>query len=105
MLTGTRDIITHDGHPFFMRPVVSWMTKSDIPILELLAESGLELPPAAIAHNIEGISYSTIKRRLSILEKENMIIKTKEKQGYYGISERGQRYLEGELEREDLERL
>lgn len=87
-----------------MRPLVSWMTKSDPAILELLHESGLELPPAAISHNVDGVSHPTVKRRLPILHKHGLVEKTPEKRGYYRLTERGRAYLAGELDVDDLEK-
>jgi DNA-binding transcriptional ArsR family regulator len=86
-----------------MRPVVSWMTKSDPAILELLDESGIDLPPAVISHNIEGISHPTVKRRLPVLNEHGLVDKTSEKRGYYRITKRGHAYLVGNLDAEDLE--
>lgn len=86
-----------------MRPLVSWMTKSDPAILELLEESGLEIPPAVISHNIDGISHPTVKRRLPVLEDHGLVAKAPEKRGYYRITDHGRDYLAGELDASDLE--
>lgn len=86
-----------------MRPLVSWMTKSDPAILELLQESGLELPPAVIAHNVSGVSHPTVKRRLPTLAEHGLVEKSSEKQGYYRLTDRGTAYLSGDLDSEDLE--
>ena len=87
-----------------MRPLVSWMTKSDPAILELLEESGLELPPAVISHNIDGISHPTVKRRLPVLQDHGLVKKISEKRGYYRITDDGRAYLAGELDADDLEK-
>jgi DNA-binding HxlR family transcriptional regulator len=79
------------------------MTKSDPIILELLEESNLDLPPSVISHNIEGISYSSVKRRLPELQQHNLVEKVSEKRGYYRITERGSSYLAGEIRTEELE--
>ncbi|TKX86132.1 ArsR family transcriptional regulator [Halorubrum sp. SS5] len=86
-----------------MRPLVSWMTKSDPAILELLHESDIDLPPAVISHNVDGVSHPTVKRRLPILNEHGLVEKTSEKRGYYRITERGRAYLAGDLDSDDLE--
>jgi len=86
-----------------MRPLVSWMTKSDPAILELLHESDLDLPPAVISHNVDGVSHPTVKRRLPILDEHGLVKKTSKKRGYYRITERGRAYLTGDLDTDDLE--
>ena len=86
-----------------MRPLVSWMTKSDPAILEILQESGLELPPAVISHNVVGVSHPTVKRRLPILKEHGLVEKADEKRGYYRITDRGRAYLAGELDADELE--
>ena len=86
-----------------MRPVISWMTKSDPAILSLLDEAELDLPPAVIAHNIEGVSHPTVNRRLPVLLEHDLVEKVDERKGYYAISDRGRAYLAGELDAEDLE--
>lgn len=87
-----------------MRPIVSWMTKSDPAILELLQESGLALPPAVVSYNIQGVSHPTVTRRLPILEEHEMVEKVEESKGYYAITDRGSSYLAGEIDADDLER-
>ncbi|QIB75737.1 ArsR family transcriptional regulator [Halogeometricum borinquense] len=86
-----------------MRPLVSWMTKSDPAILELFEESGLSMPPAVVSYNIEGVSHPTVKRRLPILAEHGLLEKAGDKRGYYRITDRGRAYLEGEVETEELE--
>ena len=86
-----------------MRPLVSWMTKSDPASLELLHESDIDLPPAVISHNVDGVSHPTVKRRLPILDEHGLVEKVSEKRGYYRIPERGRAYLAGELDSADLE--
>jgi len=86
-----------------MRPLVSWMTKSDPAILELFEESGLAMPPAVVSYNISGVSHPTVKRRLPVLEKHCLLEKVEDKRGYYRITDRGRAYLSGNLDTEDLE--
>ncbi len=79
------------------------MTKSDPALLELFAETGIAMPPAVVAYNIDGVSRSTVKRRLSVLTANSLLEKVDDNRGYYRISDRGRAYLEGELEAADLE--
>ena len=86
-----------------MRPLVSWMTKSDPAILEFFEETGIAMPPAVVSYNIRGVSHPTVKRRLPILVDHELLEKVDENRGYYQISDCGVAYLEGELDAEDLE--
>lgn len=86
-----------------MRPLVSWMTKSDPAILEVFGEAGIAIPPAVAEFNLEGISKSTISRRLPVLVDHGLLERVDEERGYYRITDRGRAYLEGELESDDLE--
>jgi len=86
-----------------MRPLVSWMTKSDDAILELLAECGIAIPPRAIAFNIENVSRPTIDRRLPKLEDAGLVERYDDPQGYTRITDRGRAYLAGELDADELE--
>ncbi|OYR54641.1 phage repressor protein [Halorubrum sp. E3] len=86
-----------------MRPVVSWMTKSDDAILELLDECGIAIPPRAIAFNIDNVSRPTIDRRLRKLEDAGLVERYDDPQGYTRITDRGRAYLAGELDNDDLE--
>lgn len=85
-----------------MRPVVSWMTKSDDAILELLSETDIALPPAVISFNIE-ISHPTVRRRLPNLLNHELVRKADEDKGYYEITEKGREYLAGDLDASELE--
>ena len=87
---------------FLMRPVVPWMTKSDDAILELLAETNIALPPAVISFNID-VSHPTVRRRLPKLLKHDLVRKADEDKGYYEITEKGRKYLAGDLDTNDLE--
>ncbi len=88
-----------------MRPLVSWMTKSDPAILELFSEAGIAIPPGVVAFNLTGVSRSTIVRRLPVLVDHGLLEKVDEDRGYYQITERGRAYLEGQLEAGDLEQM
>ena len=86
-----------------MRPMVSWMTKSDDAILELLDESDLTIPPMAIAFNIENVSRPTVDRRLPKLEQAGLVRRYDNPQGYTVITDRGRAYLSGDLDADELE--
>jgi DNA-binding PadR family transcriptional regulator len=83
------------------------MTGNDDSILEYLHEHDVALPPTGLEINLEregiSISYSTILRRLKKLEANGLVDKVREKEGYYAITEKGQEYLSGELDAEELE--
>lgn len=87
----------------YMRPLVSWMTKSDPAILEVFEEAGIAIPPAVAEYNLKGVSKSTIKRRLPVLVEHNLLRKVDEERGYYQITDLGRAYLAGDLDAEDLE--
>lgn len=86
-----------------MRPLVSWMTKSDPALLEFFEETGIAMPPAVVSYSIDGVSHPAVKRRLPVLEDHGLLRKVDDDRGYYRITDRGRAYLEGELESEDLE--
>jgi DNA-binding MarR family transcriptional regulator len=86
-----------------MRPVVSWMTKSDDAILELLDECGIAIPPRAIAFNVGNVSRPTIDRRLPKLEDAGLVERYDDPQGYTRITDRGRAYLSGEIDANELE--
>ena len=86
-----------------MRPMVSWMTKSDDAILELLDECGIAIPPRAIAFNVDNVSRPTIDRRLPKLEDAGLVERYDDPRGYTRITDRGQAYLVGKLDADDLE--
>jgi len=91
-----------------MRPRVSWMTGSDDTILEFLDSNSLALPPRAIEYNVTSrsdadISYSTVNRRLKRLAKAGLVEKEYPEGGFYSITEKGRKYLAGELSKDDLE--
>lgn len=83
-----------------MRPRVSWMNQTDDRILELLDESGLILSPSVIAVNLD-YTRNWVSRRISKLVDAGLIEKVDG--SYYGISELGRAYLEGNLDAEALE--
>ena len=78
------------------------MTERDDIILEYLEETDVALNKRGLEVNLqrEGykISYSTIKRRLPKLEENNLITIEDSSGPWYRISEKGKRYLNGELD-------
>ena len=86
-----------------MRPVVSWMTRSDDAILEFLADHDIALPPTAISYNIDNMSRPTVDRRLPNLEVAGLVKRHDAPQGYTEITERGRAYLSGDIDSEELE--
>ncbi|SDL08245.1 winged-helix domain-containing protein, partial [Natronorubrum texcoconense] len=49
------------------------------------------------------ISYRTINRRLKQLHEKGLVEKVNEDRGWYVISDKGQKYLAGELDASELE--
>jgi predicted transcriptional regulator len=86
-----------------MRPVVSWMTKSDDVILEFLEEKDIAVPPMVISFNVSGVSYPTVQRRVKELADNGLVTRYDDPQGYVEITEKGRAYLRGDLDASDLE--
>ncbi len=88
-----------------MRPRPEWMSLKDGLILEFLETHDLELPAKPLYRNLNRhgheIGYSTVRQRLSELEEHGLIEKIDEA-GYYAITEKGQAYLAGELDIDEL---
>lgn len=85
----------------------SWWSKYDGPILEVLYESGKALPPRVILFNLEyedraSPHRSTVKRRLKRLTNHGLTEKVDDS-GYYIITDKGQSWLEGDLESVEIE--
>jgi DNA-binding MarR family transcriptional regulator len=75
------------------------MNQTDDRVLELLGESDLILTPAVIAKNLE-YTRNWVSRRIGKLEEAGLVESVDS--GYYQISDRGQAYLAGELDAEEL---
>jgi predicted transcriptional regulator len=83
-----------------MRQPGDWMQNpTDDRILEVL-DSGLELGPATIAHNIDR-TRSWVSQRLSALVDHGLAAQTAP--GYYEITDDGRRYLTGDLDATHLD--
>lgn len=79
------------------------MNKASEPILELLAESGLALPPKTILLNLErelddAPGRSTVFRAFEPLEDRGYIVDVSESGSYYIITDKGRAYLSGEID-------
>ena len=97
-----------------MRPRVPWMNETDDTILEYLSQ--LEInggqyvtqSPTAVWVNLSEQfdilekSQSTVARRMQHLEQMDLLDKADEKRAYYRITPKGLRYLEGDIDREEL---
>nr|WP_244877444.1 winged helix-turn-helix domain-containing protein [Haloferax prahovense] len=70
-------------------------------ILELLSESGLILSPSVIAANLD-YTRQHVSSRMGPLEEHGLIEKSGTGKGHYKITEKGQRYLDSELNKSDL---
>jgi len=70
-------------------------------ILELLDETGIILSPGIVSANIE-LTRSHVSRRLSKLAEHELVERTDTGQGHYRITEKGRKYLIGEIGEEDL---
>lgn len=84
----------------------SWWSKYDGPILRFLADCGAAVPPRVILFNLEYRNIasphrSTVKRRLKRLIEHDLVEEVADS-GYYVISEKGEQYLEGEIDGADL---
>ncbi|WP_191219388.1 IclR family transcriptional regulator [Natrialba magadii] len=83
-----------------MRKPGGWMQNpTDDRVLEIL-DTGLLLGPTAIAKNIDKHRV-TVSDRLRELQRYGLVACPEE--GYYEITEQGKKYLEGELDADELE--
>lgn len=85
-----------------MRPRISWMTRADDAILELLQESGIAANPSTIAYNID-YDRSYVSRRCRTLSEHGLIDRVDAEKAMYQIKELGTRYLDGDVEKSELE--
>lgn len=87
-----------------MRPLPEWMSLNDIVVLEFLSEYDLELPQKPLWANLNRhgheIGYSTVKLRVSQLEEHDLLEKSDA--GYYQVSQKGQRWLDDDLDAEEI---
>ena len=98
-----------------MRPRVPWMNETDDAILEFYAELEdsadfrISLPPTAVWYNlVEKMevldrSKNTVSRRMNKLHSMGLLEKSDEERGYYHLTDKGQNYLAGDLDADDLQ--
>jgi len=83
-----------------MRPRVPWMNQTDDRILEALDESGMMLTPAVLAKNLD-YSRTWVSNRLQKLVDAGLV--DNPERSYYEITEKGQKYLSGDLNAEEID--
>jgi predicted transcriptional regulator len=87
------------------RPRVEWMTRADDAILEFLLNDpneGLIATPAFIEMNIE-FGVSTCRTRIRKLYDAGLVEYNDEDRGSYKITPLGEKYLNGEIDADELE--
>jgi repressor of nif and glnA expression len=89
-----------------MRQRADWMTQADDTILEFLEETDAAFSKRALEVNFERenieLSYSTLKRRLPILEEYDLVEKLETDGAWYHITDEGLAYLAGDLDVQTL---
>lgn len=83
-----------------MRPRVGWMTSADNRILEFLRDKEIVASPRVISVNID-YDRQYVSKRLRILAQNDLVDNVDT--GLYQITGRGQQYLAGDLDKDDLE--
>ena len=86
-------------------PLASWMTPVDRDVLELLRngdERELALTPGVIAANTDW-KRQTVREHLLQLSDERLVEYADEARALYQLTDRGRRYLRGDLAVEALE--
>jgi predicted transcriptional regulator len=85
-----------------MRPRVDWMTRADDYILELLRDAGIATNPSTIGFNVN-YDRRYVSERCRKLAENGLLERVDEAKAMYRITEKGRKYLAGELDAEDLE--
>ena len=83
-----------------MRPRVEWMTQADERILEFLQEKEIVASPAVIAANID-YTGKYVSNRCRMLADAGLIQRVDASN--YQITDFGERFLDGDVEAEELE--
>jgi predicted transcriptional regulator len=83
-----------------MRPRVEWMNQTDDRILEALDESGMVLTPVVLAKNLD-YSRTWVSTRVSKLVDAGLV--ENPEGSFYQITEKGSKYLAGDLAADELE--
>jgi len=94
-----------------MRPRVAGMNEVDDSILELFdrQDEGICLPPTPVHYNLVEVygatdkSRDTVARRMRQLTKRGLLEKVEKNKGYYRMTEKGRRYLRGDIKAEKLQ--
>ncbi len=82
-----------------MRPRVEWMTSADNRLLEFLRDKEIVASPRVISVNID-YDRQYVSKRLRILAQNELVANVDT--GLYEITDRGQQYLDGEVDKDDL---
>lgn len=89
-----------------------WLTGVDRVVLDWLRENDIVFSPTVLHHNLERDlsdpevpSYSQLARRVRILRGVGLLEPYDDEHGKYELSDLGKRFLDGELEDEERERL
>jgi hypothetical protein len=97
-----------------MRPRVPWMNETDDAILEFFeelegcTEFRITLPPTAVWYNLVEVSSlldkapNTVSRRMGRLDDIGLLELVDEDRAYYRFTDKGQEYLDGNLDADDL---
>lgn len=87
------------------RPYVPWMTRNDEDILEYMADHETTLSPVGGPSDsdldLDGNVAFVLLRRLPRLFAAGLVEETEA--GHYAIAEKGQAYLAGDLDADDLD--
>lgn len=85
-----------------MRPRVDWMTRADDYILELLRDAGIAANPSTIGFNID-YDRRYVSQRCRKLSENDLLKRVDEPRAMYEITEKGKKYLAGDLDADELE--
>lgn len=78
------------------------MTRADDYILELLRDAGITANPSTIGYNID-YDRRYVSERCRILAENGLLERVDESKAMYRITEKGRKYLAGELDASTLE--
>lgn len=84
-----------------MRKSADWMTIWDDRILEILSDDGPNSPTPLSNHQYIHVNKSTISRRLRRMKDHGLVMELGN--GVYTITSKGEEYLDGELDAEELD--
>lgn len=81
------------------RPIVEWMNRTDVAILEILEDSNLTLSPRILAEELDK-DRQYVQKRCRLLMEAALV--RKEARGLYRITDLGIRYVTGDAERDEI---